>query len=62
MCWWGPFSNDGGGERWGRERAFDGRIVFVHKVTLDELNGESGFAYAWTGKMVWECKRGGEDI
>jgi hypothetical protein len=29
----------------GRKDTFDSGIVFVHEVTLDELNGESGFAH-----------------
>jgi hypothetical protein len=25
------------------QRTFDGRVIFVDKVTLDELDGEAGF-------------------
>jgi hypothetical protein len=28
-------------------RTLDGRVVFVHKVALDELDGEGRFSDAW---------------
>lgn len=44
-----PRGADAGGGRRGQEhqnptRTFDGRVILIHEVTLDELDGKCGLA------------------